>query len=129
MNAFQGMDAAGVAAYAHYLDSINAEAGPSPAMRLYRHIATLVQRYRRYRRAAKALGAAPEIPLSRIDEILAEASAHRWIEAEKAGSDIWVAADPADPEGAALRDWFAKHYQAWRAARLQKPAGQATATA
>lgn len=67
-----------------------------------------------YRELCETLGARPDIPPRKAADLLAEVERHRWLEAEKAGRDIWVEKEPADPYSAALRDWFVHHYRAWR---------------
>lgn len=66
-----------------------------------------------YDRVESALGQRPEVCHTRITDMLREIERHQWIEAEKANRDIWVEADPKDPFGAAVRDWYVKHYADW----------------
>ena len=47
-------------------------------------------------------------------EILRQILEHRWIEAEKAGRDIWVERDPSHPMRAASHDWFSRFFENWR---------------
>lgn len=78
--------------------------------------------YRTYRDLRSKLGEELHIPYHEVDDLLEEVARHRWIEAEKAGADIWVQRNPNDPMAPALRDWFTKHYNAWRRAREQRAA-------
>jgi len=76
--------------------------------------------YRKWREVRNKLGVSLDIQCTEVDEMLAEVQRHRWIEAEKAGRDIWASRNPHDPDTSALRDWFTKHFEKWRAARGQK---------
>ena len=78
--------------------------------------------YRTYRELRNKLGAELNISIHEVDDLLEEVARHRWIEAEKAGTDIWVKCNPTDPNAPALRDWFTKHYNNWRKAREQRAA-------
>lgn len=51
-------------------------------------------------------------------DLLAAISEHRWIEAEKAGRDIWVEKDPSCPRCAATRDWMSRFFPHWAQWRL-----------
>lgn len=73
-----------------------------------------------YRRLCEVLAMRPEIPAHKAPEILAEVERHRWIEAEKAGHDIWSAQNPSDPASVAVRDWFFKHYHTWRSSHCER---------
>jgi hypothetical protein len=46
-------------------------------------------------------------------DLLAQIASHRWIEAEKAGRDIWSERDPVCPACAAGRDWLSRHFSDW----------------
>jgi hypothetical protein len=46
-------------------------------------------------------------------QMMDEVRRFQWLEAEKAGKDIWRQRYPEDPEGGALREWFARHFGAW----------------
>lgn len=120
VNAFPGMDAARSAALTYFAEHL--VEGWSPVRSAADGVRTLARRYKLYRQTADLLGANPKIPVTDIEAMLAEVRSHRWIEAEKAGADIWSAVDPENPDRAALRDWFAKHYHNWRAARTPKAA-------
>jgi hypothetical protein len=78
--------------------------------------------YRTYRELRSKLGAELNISYHEVDDLLEEVARHRWIEAEKAGADIWLQRNPADPMAPALRDWFTKHYNTWRKSREQRAA-------
>jgi hypothetical protein len=54
-------------------------------------------------------------------EMLVEIQRHRWLEAEKAGRDIWVERDPENPHRAAVADWLGRFFRPWR----EHAAGQA----
>lgn len=56
-----------------------------------------------------------ELPLeaSQITELMNEVQRYKWLEAERAGRDIWRERDPRDPEAGALREWFSRHFGAW----------------
>ncbi len=51
-------------------------------------------------------------------DLIAAISEHRWLEAEKAGRDIWVEKDPACPTCAASRDWMGRFFPRWAEWRL-----------
>lgn len=62
------------------------------------------------------------VPLGDQDskELLEEVRKFKWLEAERAGRDIWRERNPRDPEAAAFREWFARHYGAWHLARAKR---------
>jgi hypothetical protein len=76
--------------------------------------AHFVRNYMEYRRLCRIAGRRLDIPYHRAHDLLAEARRHSWLEAEKAGRDIWSERSPKDPEAEAFRDWFARHYRSWR---------------
>lgn len=76
--------------------------------------------YREYRGLMKLIGKDLEIPFYRVNDIVAEARHYKWIEAEKAGRDIWVEKCPSDPEGCAVREWVARHFDAWKQSHLSQ---------
>ena len=78
--------------------------------------------YRDYRRLTSTVGTDLEIPFYRVNDIVTEARRYKWIEAEKAGRDIWVEKCPADPDGCALREWVARHFESWKKTNLTQPA-------
>lgn len=78
----------------------------------------LWNQYRTYRELTKTVGKEIEIPFYRSKDILWEAKRHKWIEAEKAGRDIWTERDPQDPDGCALRDWVSKYLDAWKRSNI-----------
>ncbi len=103
-----------------YLDYASRERAARRARRepgLFAQLAHFWSQYRKWREVRNKLGVSLDIPCTEVDDLLTEVQRHRWIEAEKAGRDIWASRNPRDPESSALRDWFAKHYQSWRAAR------------
>jgi hypothetical protein len=51
--------------------------------------------------------------------MLQEVDKHAWIQAEKAGRDIWAEADPEYPRRAAMKDWFLQHFERWVTCRQQ----------
>jgi len=53
-------------------------------------------------------------PETAARDILKQASEHQWLEAEKAGRDIWAERDPQCPRRAAVRDWFRRFFLRWR---------------
>jgi hypothetical protein len=53
-------------------------------------------------------------PEASAREILKRVSEHQWLEAEKAGRDIWAERDPQCPRRAAVRDWFRRFFLRWR---------------
>jgi len=62
------------------------------------------------------------VPVSdeEFGEMMAEVRKFKWLEAEKAGRDIWRERHPEDPEAGALRIWFEKHFGAWYLARQNR---------
>lgn len=40
---------------------------------------------------------------------------YKWLEAERAGRDVWKDGSPSQAWETAARDWIAQHYSAWRA--------------
>jgi len=50
-------------------------------------------------------------------EMLAEVKKYKWLEAERAGRDIWKEKNPSNPEVGALREWFRLHFGAWYLSR------------
>lgn len=49
-----------------------------------------------------------------------EVSRYKWLEAERAGHDIWRSRDPRDPDGTALREWFRQYYGEWYLANVRR---------
>lgn len=69
------------------------------------------------------LPAAPEhIPVDMLPELFREVRRHQWLEAEKAGRNIWAERSPEDPDGLALRDWMGRHYATWRRRMMRQAA-------
>ena len=56
-----------------------------------------------------------ELPLSAEEcaRMHEEVRRFQWIEAERAGRNIWAERDASDPEAAALIEWFRRHFGAW----------------
>lgn len=42
-----------------------------------------------------------------------EVRRYKWLEAERAGRDIWRERNPHDPEAVAFQEWFRNHFGAW----------------
>lgn len=63
------------------------------------------------------------IPVSdeALEEMLKEVKKFQWIEAERAGRDIWAERCPKNPEAGAAKEWFRNHFGAWYSYRA-KPA-------
>ncbi|MCB2155791.1 hypothetical protein KQI84_12985 [bacterium] len=93
-----------------------------PRLTLVQRIRMFLQRHRRYRMIQKRLGVQDMVPYSKVDCLFAEVERHRWLEAEKAGRDIWTERNPADPEGTALQDWFGRYFRAWYSANVEQVA-------
>jgi hypothetical protein len=86
---------------------------------LVERVRMFLARHRRYREVQRRLGVELTVPYEKIDDLLVEVERHRWIEAEKAGRDIWSEQNPADPEGLALRHWFRAHFSKWHRHHVQ----------
>ena len=57
------------------------------------------------------------MPETEAKDVLARIHEHKWIQAEKAGYDIWDTRSSRSPLGAAARDWagrYLERYQNWR---------------
>ncbi|MDX1971067.1 MAG: hypothetical protein SFY68_00910 [Candidatus Sumerlaeia bacterium] len=121
--AFPSLAAPLVAASAvdfHFSEEIPVNATPTqPRRTLFRYVADLWAQYQAYRRLTQLLGKELDIPFYRSEDILAEAQRHKWLEAEKAGRDIWCERDPYDPEGCALRDWVSRYLDSWKRSNLR----------
>lgn len=124
MVSMMGVDGARQAALLAYLETPEGRAVTRQFARLnpVTAIVRLAEQYSKFRRVERRLGATPKIRVTQVDDLLQEVSRHRWLEAEKAGRDIWQEQDPRDPEGVALRDWFYKHYASWYQARQRRRA-------
>lgn len=125
-------DALGILAFYAYLDDIGFHPVDWAVSALRRSVAAL-------RRSAdpspeKAVPAVLEmirtvaprpsgdsIPVEQLAELFREVRRHQWLEAEKAGRNVWAERCPEDPDGFALRDWMARHYASWRAQRRRMP--------
>ncbi len=112
----------GIAA-AYMVETSTAETAPkpvkakSPALnrsKIMSYLGDLWDQYKTYRKLNECVGKDVEIPFYRSKDIFWEAKRHKWIEAEKAGRDIWAERDPQDPDGCALRDWVSKYLDAWK---------------
>lgn len=64
-------------------------------------------------RVEQTLGVELPIEYEAVPEMLEEVRRFKWLEAERAGRDIWAEQHPTDPEAHALRTWFQKHFGAW----------------
>jgi len=84
--------------------------GPS----IWKQISSAISEYKRYRRLSKKAGRELDIPFYRAQDIELEVQRYKWIEAEKAGRDIWQERNPKDPEGVALRDWVRNYLENWK---------------
>jgi hypothetical protein len=120
MSSSMGLSAISLVAFLDYTSRLRAERRAANEPSLFDQLRHFWGQYRKWRDVKNRLGVALDIPCTEVDDLLAEVQRHRWIEAEKAGRDIWSARNPRDPETSALRDWFSKHYQNWRAAREQQ---------
>lgn len=60
-----------------------------------------------------------ELPLSEaaFEEMMEEVRRFQWIEAERAGKNIWRESSHQDPEAAAFTEWFRRHFAEWYLAR------------
>ncbi|MDX2176093.1 MAG: hypothetical protein SF028_06445 [Candidatus Sumerlaeia bacterium] len=67
----------------------------------------------RRRMAEDALGM--ELPLrdDELDAMMAEVERYKWLEAERAGRDIWRERDAENPLRPALVEWFRRHFGSW----------------
>ncbi|MEQ8822574.1 MAG: hypothetical protein RLY93_20245 [Sumerlaeia bacterium] len=84
-----------------------------PAARTPNTAGALVRRWIRYWQARRILGAEKSLPLPLVDSLLDEVARYRWIEAQKAGFDVWAVGYPEDPERGAMAEWLRKHYDGW----------------
>lgn len=50
-------------------------------------------------------------------EMMEEVRRFQWIEAERAGRNIWAETACNDPEVAAFKEWFRRHFGAWYLSR------------
>lgn len=81
------------------------------------------QTERMRRELEKRLGV--ELPLGpkALRALMGEVKTYKWLEAERAGHDIWLTRNPVDPDGTALQEWFRQHFGAWYLANVrQQPA-------
>ncbi len=107
-------DAMGTLALFSYLSGLKL----SPFKSLERALAHLGRSVRTALRGKSEAGEAAEmIPVEHLEEIFREVRRHQWLEAEKAGKNIWAEHNPHDPDAVAFRDWVAKHYGSWRDSR------------
>lgn len=68
-------------------------------------------------RMEQALGVQLPIAEDGVIEMIEEVHRFKWLEAERAGRDIWRERNPTDPEALALREWFRLYFGAWYLAR------------
>ncbi len=64
-----------------------------------------------------------ELPLSAAEcaRMRDEVRRFQWIEAERAGRNIWAERNASDPEAAALVEWFGRHFGAWYLSQRRSP--------
>lgn len=55
-----------------------------------------------------------------LADMLEEVHRFKWIEAERAGRDIWRERDPQDPDSVAFKEWFRQHFGAWYLSRQSR---------
>ncbi len=62
-----------------------------------------------------------ELPISSSDapQLYAEVQKYKWLEAERAGRDIWREKSPKDPDAIAVKEWFRQYFGAWYLAHKQ----------
>lgn len=70
----------------------------------------------------RTLGVDLPLEAEQVQDMMAEVRKFQWIEAERAGRDIWRERDPRNPEGLALREWFRLHFGSWYLARVRRAA-------
>lgn len=60
-----------------------------------------------------------DLPLEQrdVEAMMEEVRRFKWLEAERAGRDIWAERHPENPDQGALREWFRLHFGAWYLAR------------
>lgn len=49
-----------------------------------------------------------------------EVRRYKWLEAERAGRDIWRERNPHDPDAMAFQEWFRNHFGAWYLSRNRR---------
>ena len=76
-------------------------------------------------RLEKALGIDLPLDPAGASELLAEVHRFKWLEAERAGRDIWRERHPSDPEAGAAREWFRLYFGAWYLARTNRKLSRA----
>jgi hypothetical protein len=70
-------------------------------------------------RLDKRLGLALPLSDQAYSEMMEEVRRYKWLEAERAGRDIWKErAKAEDPEAVAFREWFRQYYGAWYLHRM-----------
>lgn len=70
-------------------------------------------------RLEQQLGHDVPVASEEVPVLLAEIERHKWLEAERAGRDIWAERNPRDPLAPAARHWFRNHFGAWYAHRQE----------
>lgn len=65
------------------------------------------------------LGLDLELSEEAYAEMMEEVRRFQWIEAERAGRNIWAESSCKDPEVAAFKEWFRRHFGAWYLSRRQ----------
>ncbi|MCC6548291.1 hypothetical protein IT570_14105 [Candidatus Sumerlaeota bacterium] len=71
-------------------------------------------------RIEQALGVPVPVSDDGVVDMIEEVRRFKWLEAERAGRDIWRERHPSDPEGGALREWFRLYFGAWYLARCSR---------
>lgn len=74
---------------------------------------TTINNYKLQRRIERDLGVRLPISGAQVPCMMNEVRRYKWLEAERAGRDIWAERDKTDPERLALSEWFRKHFGAW----------------
>jgi len=74
---------------------------------------TTIDNYKLQRRIERDLGVRLPISGDQVPCMMNEVRRFQWLEAERAGRDIWAERDKKNPERVALSEWFRKHFGAW----------------
>jgi hypothetical protein len=74
---------------------------------------TTINNYKLQRRIERELGVRLPISGAQVPCMMNEVRRFQWLEAERAGRDIWAERDKKNPERVALSEWFRKHFGAW----------------
>ncbi len=84
-----------------------------PEINLWNRLEVAWRRIKLRRSVEKKLGKKLVIEDTAIEMMVEEVRRFKWLEAERAGRDIWVEHNPQDPEAPAFQQWFARHFGAW----------------